>query len=247
LIRLKTKKEIETMKKGGIITRDLLLYLSEKIAPGVKTKKLDEFAEEWLKIKNAIPAFKGYRGYPASLCISINDEVVHGIPGEKMIKEGDIVSIDVGVYYEGFYTDGARTIPVGKVSPNAKKLIEVAEGAFWNSLKVIKNGARVGDISAEIQEFVEKNGFSVVKEFVGHGIGYELHEEPQVPNFGIRGTGSLLKEGMTLAIEPMVNEKNYKVKIMEDGWTAKTVDGGLSAHYENTIAITEDGVLVLTY
>jgi methionyl aminopeptidase len=247
LIRLKTKKEIEKMKKAGLITRDLLLYITEKIAPGVKTKKLDEFTEEWLKRKNAVPAFKGYRGYPASLCVSINDEVVHGIPGERVIEEGDIVSIDIGVYYDGFYGDGARTIPVGKVSETAEKLIRVAEAAFWNSLKVIKDGARIGDLSAEIQEFVEKNGFSVVKEFVGHGIGFELHEEPQVPNFGIRGTGIILKEGMTLAVEPMVNEKDYRVRIMEDGWTARTIDGGLSAHYENTIAITDNGVQVLTY
>jgi len=235
------------MRKAGLITRDVLLYLAEKIAPGVKTKKLDEFAGEWLKRKNAVPAFKGYRGYPASLCVSINDEVVHGIPGERIIEEGDIVSIDIGVYYDGFYADGARTIPVGKVSETAERLIKVAESAFWNSIKVIREGARVGDISAEIQEFVEKNGFSVVKEFVGHGIGFELHEEPQVPNFGIRGTGCILKEGMTLAIEPMVNEKDYRVRIMEDGWTAKTIDGGLSAHYENTTAITDNGVLVLTY
>ncbi len=247
MIRLKTKEEIEIMKKAGIITRDVLLYLSEKIVPGIKTKKLEAFAEEWLKKKNAAPAFKGYRGYPAALCVSLNDEVVHGIPGERIIEEGDIVSIDIGVYYDGFYADGARTIPIGKVSETAERLIKVAEKAFWNAIKVIKDGARVGDVSAEIQEFVENNGFSVVKEFVGHGIGSELHEYPQIPNFGIRGTGVLLKEGMTLAIEPMVNEKDYRVRIMEDGWTVKTVDGGLSAHYENTIAITDNGAAVLTY
>lgn len=235
------------MKKAGIITKDLLLFLTEKIAPGTKTKKLEIFAEEWLKKKNALPAFKNYRGYPAAICVSVNDEVVHGIPGDRVLEEGDIVSIDIGVYYDGVYADGARTVSVGKVSETAERLIKVTEDAFWNSLKVIREGARVGDISAEIQEFVEKNGFSVVKEFVGHGIGFELHEEPQIPNFGMRGTGSILKEGMTIAIEPMVNEKDYRVRIMEDGWTVKTVDGGLSAHYENTTAITDNGVLVLTY
>lgn len=246
LIRLKTKEEIDRMKKAGTITRDVLLYLVEKVEPGIKTKKLEIFAEEWLKKKNAIPAFKWYRGYPAALCVSINDEVVHGIPGDRIIEEGDIVSIDIGVYYDGFYADAARTVTAGRASEKAKKLIRVTEEAFWNALKVIKEGATVGDISAEIQEYVEKNGFSVVKEFVGHGIGYELHEEPQVPNFGIRGTGCPLKKGMTLAIEPMVNEGDYKVRITEDGWTVRTVDGSLSAHYENTIAITDGGVYVLT-
>lgn len=246
MIRLKTKEDIRKMRRAGILLRDLLLKLSEKIVPGVKTAQLDRFAEEYLKRNGGIPAFKGYRGYPASICVSVNDEVVHGIPGSREIREGDIVSIDVGVYYDGVFCDSAITVPCGRVTPEAEKLIEVTREALIRGIKVAKIGNRVGDISHTIQEFVESNGFNVIREFVGHGIGYDLHEDPPVPNFGKKGEGYMLSEGMTVAIEPMVSAGDWRVKIDGNGWTARTVDGSLSAHFEHTVAITSDGPIVLT-
>lgn len=229
-----------------MLTRDVLLKLGDKVVPGVKTSQLDRFAEEYLKKRGGFPAFKGYKGYPASICVSLNDEVVHGIPCSREIREGDVVSIDVGVYYDGVYCDAAITIPCGRVTPEAERLIEITHKALIKGIKVAKIGNRVGDISHTIQEHVEKNGCNVIREFVGHGIGYDLHEEPTVPNFGRKNEGYLLNEGMTVAIEPMVSVGDWRVKIDENGWTARTVDGSLAAHFEHTIAITSDGPLVLT-
>jgi len=216
------------------------------ITPGITTMELDRFVESFIISRGAIPAFKGYRGYPASLCTSINEQVVHGIPGTTKLREGDIISLDLGVYYKGFYGDGAVTFPVGKIDDTAKKLITVTEGALYKGIECAQVGGRLFDISAAIQEYVEGNGFSVVRNFTGHGIGRELHEEPQLPNFGRRGEGPLLTEGMTLAIEPMVNKGGWEVIVLNDGWTAVTKDRSLSAHFEHVVAITEEGPETLT-
>lgn len=211
------------------------------------TKQIEQFIENFIIKMGGIPAFKGYRGYPASACISINEQVVHGIPSEKVfIKEGDIVSVDVGVIYDSFYGDAAYTYSVGKISEEAEKLLKVTEEALYKGIAEAIPGYRVGDISNAIQSHVEANGFSVVRAFVGHGIGMSLHEDPQIPNFGSKGVGPKLKKGMTLAIEPMVNAGTHEVKILSDGWTAVTKDGSLSAHFEHTIAITEGEPEILT-
>lgn len=216
------------------------------IAPGITTMELDRFVESFIVSKGATPAFKGYKGYPASLCTSINEQVVHGIPSKTKLKQGDIISLDLGVYYKRFYGDAAATSPVGEIGSSAKKLIAVTEEALYIGINNAVAGNRVSDISAGIQSYVEGNGFSVVKNFVGHGIGRELHEEPQIPNFGRRGEGQVLMVGMTLAIEPMVNAGTWEVSILNDGWTAVTKDGSLSAHFEHTVVITEDGPKALT-
>ena len=216
------------------------------IEPGITTKELDQVAEEYILLKGARPAFKGYRGFPATLCISINDEVVHGIPGRRPLKQGDIVSLDVGVNYVGYFGDAAITFPVGEVDPEAKRLLDVTEKALYIGIEKAKVGNRLFDISYAIQSWVESHGFSVVRDFVGHGIGRELHEEPQIPNFGVPHQGPRLEKGMVLALEPMVNEGTYEVRVLSDGWTVVTVDGKRSAHFEHTIAITEDGAEILS-
>jgi len=234
------------MAEACRIVAEVLDGIRENIAPGVATIELDGFAETFICKRGARPAFKGYRGYPASVCTSINEQVVHGIPSSIKLGEGDIVSLDIGVYYKGFYGDAAVTLPVGKINERAGRLLFTTEKALQSGIEKAVPGRRLSDVSAAIQCCAEAEGFSVVRSFVGHGIGRELHEEPQIPNFGKDGKGPELREGMTLAIEPMVNAGGWEVEILEDGWTAVTKDGSLSAHFEHTIAITKDGNIVLT-
>jgi len=246
MIYLKSKNEIDKIRRSGRIVAELLNLLEKQIRPGITTKELDKFAEEFIISQGAKPSFKGYYGYPGSLCTSINEEVVHGIPGDRILKEGDIISVDCGVFYEGFHSDAARTFAVGQITEEAKRLIEITEKSFYEGIKYAKAGNRIGDISNAIQTFVESNGFSVVRDYVGHGIGKELHEEPPVPNYGKAGRGPKLSVGMVLAIEPMVNMGTFAVIELDDGWTVVTADKKLSAHYENTIAILENGPEILT-
>lgn len=239
MITIKSEAELNSMRRAGKIVAMVLKELEKLIKPGVTTKELDEFAEEYIIKNGGIPSFKGLYGYPASICTSINDEVVHGIPGMRKLVSGDIISIDVGVCVDGLHADAARTFAVGEISETAKLLIKTTEESFFEGIKNAVAGKRVGDISNSIQRYVESRGFSVVRDLVGHGIGRKFHESPQVPNFGKAGVGIRLIKNMTLAIEPMVNEGTFKVYTAEDGWTVKTLDGKLSAHYENTIIITE--------
>lgn len=225
---------------------EVLEGIRKRISSGVKTRELDKFAESFIRSKGAKPAFKGYRGYPSSICASVNEQVVHGIPSSVKLKEGDIISIDIGVYYNGFYGDAALTLPVGEISSKAKKLLAVTEESLQVGIENAVTGNRLSDISFAIQNNVEPEGFSVVRNFVGHGIGRKLHEEPQIPNFGKPGQGPELMPGMTLAIEPMVNEGGWEISILNDGWTAVTKDQSLSAHFEHTVAITKNGHDVLT-
>ena len=246
MIELKSEREIRIIRENGRIVGLILRYLKEKIKPGIKTIELDKLAEEFILKKNAIPAFKGYRGYAGNICTSINNEVVHGIPGERALKEGEIVSVDIGVLKNGFYADGAWTFPVGKISDQVKRLLEVTLKSLEAGISQSIAGNRLGDISYAVQSIAEKNGFSVVRDLTGHGIGRHMHEDPPVPNFGSAGSGLLLKEGMVLAIEPMVNAGGYQIKTLEDNWTVVTLDGSLSAHFEHTIAITNNGPEILT-
>jgi methionyl aminopeptidase len=234
------------MRQAGRIVAIVLEKLKEKIRPGMPTKELDIIAAREIERLGGKPSFKGYRGYPASLCVSVNDEIVHGIPGERVLAEGDIVSLDLGAIYMGFQGDAAITVPVGEVSPQAKELITATEGALNAGIRSARAEARLGDISAAIQRFAESGGFSVVREYTGHGIGRDMHEEPLIPNFGIPGTGPVLKKGMTLALEPMLNAGDWHTKVDSDEWTVRTADGSLSAHFEHTIAITSSEAEVLT-
>ncbi|NIO22335.1 MAG: type I methionyl aminopeptidase [Candidatus Aenigmarchaeota archaeon] len=247
MIVLKSKDEIQRIAEACRIAAETLQGIKEKVAPGVTTLELDRFAESYITSRKAVPAFKGYRGYPASLCTSVNEQVVHGIPdsGTKL-KNGDIISLDVGVFYNGFYGDSALTLPVGTIRSQTRKLLAVAEEALDRGIETAVVGNRLSDISFAIQHLVESAGFSVVRNFVGHGIGRNLHEEPQIPNFGKKGEGVSLMEGMTLAIEPMVNAGGWEVDILDDGWTAVTRDRSLSAHFEHTVAVTSDGPKTLT-
>jgi len=246
MVIIKSQREIEQLKRSNIVVAEVFEKLKSMIEPGITTKELDQVAEDYILLKGARPAFKGYRGFPATLCISINDEVVHGIPGQRRLKEGDIVSLDAGVNYLGYFGDAAITFPVGEVDPEAKRLLEVTEKALYIGIEKAKVGNRLFDISYAIQSWVESHGFSVVRDFVGHGIGKELHEEPQIPNFGMPHQGPRLGRGMVFALEPMVNEGTYEVKVLSDGWTVVTVDGKRSAHFEHTIAITDDGAEILS-
>jgi methionyl aminopeptidase len=247
MIFLKSPWEIEKMRRSNAIVAEVLARLREAIKPGITTLELDRLAEHLCRRKGAKPAFKGYRGYPFSLCVSVNEEVVHGFPSKKrVLKEGDIVSLDFGVLYDGYYGDAAITVPVGEISERAKRLLRVTEEALYKGIEQAVIGKRLGDISSAIQRYVEAHGYSVVRQFVGHGIGRALHEDPQVPNFGKPGRGVKLKEGMVLAIEPMVNEGTYEVEILADGWTAVTKDRKLSAHFEHTVAITKNGPEILS-
>lgn len=246
MIALKTRFEIEEIRKSCIIAISVLDVLKTFIQPGITCQELDEIAERLILEKGAIPAFKGYRGYPATLCTSVNEEIVHGIPNKRKLKEGDIISLDLGVKLNGFYGDCAITLPVGKISEEAERLLKVTEDSLYIGIKQAVIGNRLYDISFAIQSWVEENGFSVIREFVGHGIGRELHEEPQVPNFGIPHHGIRLEEGMVFALEPMVSAGSSKIKILSDGWTAVTADGSLAAHFEHTIAVTKDGPKILT-
>ena len=246
MIILKSQEEIEKMKKSGAIVAEILAELREMIRPGIRTIDLDRRAEEQTRKRGAKPAFKGYRGYPSSLCTSLNHEVVHGIPSERVLEDGDILSIDFGVSLNGYYGDAAITVPVGSVKTSAQRLISVTEASLSLAIGQAIVGNRLGDVSAAVQEHCEAAGFSVVRDFVGHGIGKNMHEDPQIPNFGSKGRGIALKPGMVFAIEPMVNEGAYQVKVLSDGWTVVTLDGKLSAHFEHTVAITDNGPVVLT-
>ncbi len=246
MVILKLPDEIEKARASNRIVAEVLSKLREKVKPGVRTRDLDKFAEETAQRRGAKPAFKGYHGYPYSLCISINEVVVHGMPSERILEEGDIVGLDFGVDYQGFFGDATITLPVGKVSEKASRLMQVTEQSLYAGIAQAKDGNRLGDISAAVQSTVEDAGYSVVRDFVGHGIGKDLHEEPQIPNFGKKGRGVELKKGMILAIEPMVNAGKYKVKVLPDGWTVVTEDGSLSAHFEHSVAITENGPDILS-
>ena len=235
------------MHRAGHLVGEVLVALAAKVAPGVTTAELDELAEKKIVDAGAVPAFKGYHGYPASICASINEEVIHGIPsGRRTLNEGDIISLDVGVSLDGYYGDSAITLPVGRISEDAATLLRVTEESLYKAIERARPGARVSDISHAVQQHVEAHGFSVVREFVGHGIGQRMHEEPQVPNYGEPGRGPRLAEGMVLAIEPMVNAGKAAVKVLSDGWTAVTKDSGLSAHFEHTVAITAGEPWILT-
>ena len=247
MIKLKNSEQLELMKKAGRITGEALYLAGEAVKEGVSTLMLDKIVRNHIESQGAKPSFLGYAGFPASACISVNDEVIHGIPSEKKIlKEGDIVKIDVGAFYKGFHGDSARTYAVGKVSAEAEKLIIATKESFYKGAEKAVIGNRVGDISSAIEQHILKNGFSVVRSYVGHGVGHDLHEDPEVPNYGIAGRGARLSAGMTLAIEPMVNVGTHMVRVLGDRWTVVTADGKLSAHYENTVAITENGPLLLT-
>lgn len=246
MIELKSEREIKIIRENGRIVAMTLNYIKEKIKPGIKTIELDFWAEEFIKRNKAVPAFKGYHGFPKNICVSINEEVVHGIPGQRVLKEGEIVSVDVGVLKDGFYADGAWTFPVGEIADEFKKLLEVAKKGLEAGIAQANSGNRLGDISFAVQSLVEQNGFSVVRDLTGHGIGRQMHEDPPIPNFGVSGMGPLLKEGMVLAIEPMVNAGTYKIKTLDDNWTVVTEDGSLSAHFEHTITVTQNGGEILT-
>ncbi len=246
MIIYKSGAELESMRQGGRILATVFRELRPLIQPGLRTRDLDLYAESRTRELGGIPAQKGYCGYPASLCVSVNEEVVHGIPSGRVLEEGDIVSVDYSVQFERMFTDAAMTVPVGKVSEKAKRLIETAENSLYIGINQMRTGAHLMDISYAIQQAVEKEGFSVIRQFVGHGIGRALHEEPQVPNYGTPGRGPKLKPGIVLAIEPMISAGDWEVEVMEDGWTAVTIDRSIAAHAEHTVALTENGWEILT-
>lgn len=246
MIELKTQAELEIMREAGRIVARTREVLAKAIKPGITTKELDYIADQEIRKWGAIPSFKGYNGYPASICTSVNEELVHGIPGERKLKEGDIISVDIGANYKGYHGDSAWTFPVGEISEESKALLRVTEESLYQGLEQARPGNRLSDISHAIQAYVEAHGFSIVREYVGHGIGKNLHEDPQIPNYGLPGHGPRLKPGMVLAIEPMVNAGERYVKTLPDNWTVVTVDGRNAAHFEHTIAITETGYEILT-
>ena len=247
MIIIKSQQEIEIMRESGKVTAYILKTLEDMIRPGVSTKEIDQFVEATIRKHNMIPSFKGYNGFPASACVSVNEELVHGIPSpKKILKEGDIVSVDVGCTHKGYVSDAARTYGVGEISAEAQRLITATKDSFFEGLKYCKVGNRLSDISAAIQKKVESEGFSIVRDFVGHGVGRAMHEEPQIPNYGKPGRGPRLAAGMVFAIEPMVNQGSYEVEVLLDNWTVVTIDGKLSAHYENTVVITDGEPELLT-
>jgi methionyl aminopeptidase len=244
---LKSTQEIEKMRRAGQVVREVLELVRARVKPGATTYDLEKAAQERLDQLRVKPAFKGYHGFPCVLCTSVNSEVVHGIPSPKrVLKQGDIVSVDFGVVVDGYYGDAAITVPVGKVAPDAERLLKVTEASLHAGIAAVKPGATLGDVGAAVQGVVEREGFSVVRDFVGHGIGSQMHEEPQVPNFGEAGRGMKLKAGMVIAIEPMVNAGKPEVMVLDDGWTAVAKDGSMSAHFEHTVAVTADGARILT-
>ena len=246
MIAIKNERQLACMRKACKITAAARALAGEMVRPGVSTKQIDKAVHDFIVSQGAKPSFLGYHGFPASACISVNSTVIHGIPSGYILQDGDIVSVDVGAYYEGFHGDCAATFPCGTVSAEAQKLIDVTKQSFFEGMRFAKRGHRVSDISHAIQTYVESNGFSVVRSFVGHGVGAQLHEEPEVPNFGAAGHGARLLPGMTIAVEPMVNQGVYDVKVLKDGWTTVTADGKLSAHYENTVLITDGEPEILT-
>ncbi|MDE7395826.1 MAG: type I methionyl aminopeptidase [Clostridiales bacterium] len=245
MITIKKPNEIEKMRVAGKLTGDALKYIEEHIKPGITTAQINKLIHEFITSHDAIPSFLGYRGYPASACVSVNDVVVHGIPGSYALQEGDIVSIDVGVIKDGWNGDAARTFGVGKISAEAQKLIDVTRECFFEGIKHARAGRRLGDLGEAIQKHAESNGFGVVREMIGHGIGRNMHEDPSVPNYGKAGTGVLLKSGYTIAVEPMINAGTFKIKFDSDGWTTRSADGSLSAHYENKIVVQDGETLIL--
>lgn len=245
-ITIKSEREIALMRQAGKIVAKVLVQLVEAVQPGLKTKELDVIAEREIRLLGATPSFKGYHGYPASLCVSINDEIVHGIPGERVIQSGDIVLLDLGAIYQGYQGDAARTVGVDSVSLKAEALMQATQGALQAGIRQARQGNRLGDISAAVQQYAELKGFAVVREYTGHGIGREMHEEPLIPNFGSPGTGLILKKGMAMAIEPMLNAGDWRTRLGSNKWTVSTIDGCLSAHFENTIVITDGDPEVLT-
>jgi methionyl aminopeptidase len=246
MILLKSPQELAKMEVANRIVAEVLEGVKERVQAGVETGTLDELAEEMCRRHQVEPAFKGYRGYPRCICISVNEEIVHGIPGSRRLKAGDLVSLDFGVKYQGYYGDAAVTVAVGEVAPRARLLMETTEEALYAGIDQAKVGRRLSDISHAVQAVVEGAGFGVIREFVGHGIGRSLHEDPQIPNFGTPGKGPTLQAGMTLAIEPMTSMGAWQVRILKDGWTAVTQDGSLAAHFEHTVAVTENGPLILS-
>lgn len=247
MISIKSRSEVEKMRIAGKITGDALRLIEKNIRPGITTRELDKIAYDFIKKQGAKPSFLNYNGFPASICASVNDKVIHGIPSKDIVlAEGDIISIDMGACKDGYHGDAARTFAVGKISDEAQRLIDVTKESFFEGIKYATHGAKVGDVSAAIQEYVEKNGYSVVRDFVGHGIGRSLHEDPSVPNFGTKGRGAKLAAGMTIAVEPMVNMGDCDVVVLDDDWTVETEDGSISAHYENTILITRGACEILT-
>ncbi|MCP4648953.1 MAG: type I methionyl aminopeptidase [PVC group bacterium] len=246
MIPIKSKNEIDKIRKAGQLVAKTLDYLKTKVKPGITTRELDILSVEFIDKCGAKAAFYGYRGYPAHVCVSINEEIVHGIPSGRVLRDGDIVGLDFGVEHEGYFGDAAITLPVGKIDKQAQQLIDVTKEALCKAIEVAKKGNHLSDISHAVQKYVEDNGFSVVREFVGHGIGSKLHEEPQIPNYGEPGIGVKLEAGMVLAIEPMVNAGGWKAEVLEDGWTAVTKDRKLSAHFEHTVCITEDEAAIMT-
>ncbi|HRK02530.1 MAG TPA: type I methionyl aminopeptidase [Oligoflexia bacterium] len=246
MIHLKSPQEIEIMRRAGRATANILREMAKNVRPGITTGELDQIAEKMCKELGVKPAFKGYKGFPACVCISVNDQVVHGIPGDRVLENGDIVGLDFGVIHEGYHGDSAITVPVGTITPQAQALVDATRECLMKGIEQAVVGNKLFDISHAVQNYVEGLGFSVVREFVGHGIGKSLHEDPQVPNYGPKGRGVPLKEGLVLAIEPMINAGTHAIKVESDGWTAVTIDGSLSAHFEHTIAITKNGPEILT-
>lgn len=247
MIIIKSPREIDIMAKAGEITAQAHQVVKDAVAPGISTRELDRLVEEFLVSAGAIPAFKGYNGFPASICTSVNNQVVHGIPSDDVVLQaGDIMSVDIGAIYDGYVGDAAATHPVGEIPPESEKLLQVTAASLMQGIEQAVEGNRLSDISAAIQQLVESNGFSVIRDYVGHGIGQQMHEDPQIPNFGRPGIGPRLTPGMVFAIEPMVNAGKHHVKTLADGWTVVTVDGSLSAHFEHTVAITPQGPRILT-
>ncbi len=246
MIKLKSASEIKLMREAGQIVAEVLELMEKTVKPGVTTAKLDSAAEKTIRKYGAEPAFLGYNNFPASICASVNNEVVHGIPSLRRLKEGDIISIDVGAYRKGYYGDAAATFPVGAISPEAQDLIDVTRTSLQKAIEKMQSGKRLSDISHAVQDYVENNSMSVVRNYVGHGIGEQMHEEPQVPNFGLPGRGPIMQPGIVLAIEPMVNAGSWEVEVLDDQWTVVTSDGSLSAHFEHTVALGENGPEVLT-
>ena len=247
MIVLKTARELKLMREAGRISAMALKLVGEAVEPGVSTYELDKIAFDYIKSQGATPGFLNYNGFPASACISIKNEVIHGIPSKKrIVQSGDIVSVDLGAVFEGYNGDNAATFASGDISPDARRLLETTEQSLYEGINAVKRGGRIGDIGSAVQRYVEARGYSVVRDFVGHGVGASLHESPEVPNFGKEGRGVRLMPGMTIAIEPMVNQKGYEVNTLSDGWTVVTKDEGLSAHFEHTVAVTDDGPVILT-
>ena len=246
MVVLKTSRELKAMREAGRISANALKLAGEAVEPGITTWEIDEIVRKYIEGQGAVPSFLGYGGFPATICCSINDEVIHGFPGDRKIQEGDIVSIDVGACYDGYHGDCAATFGAGKISEEAQRLIDVTRQSFYEGIKFARKGQRISDISHAIGAYCESRGYGVVRDYVGHGIGTKVHEAPEVPNFGEPGHGPRLVPGMPIAVEPMVNIGTWKVKVLPDGWTVKTADGSLSAHYENTIVITEGDPIILT-